>query len=177
MVSVGAKGDRRTLIAIRTVRNPADQSGPEPKIRRRRLTSAFAAKGPSLRRNRPRRPLATALTHSIVEGLWAQGTQGDSRGLPGGGRSPAKPVSPKRQFPANREKNTEKRILRRVLPEHKPKKLAVSIAYKNISVATEQGINSSLQGRNCAAEVRTGNAADHHACRTLARHRVSHSSS
>ena len=38
-------------------------SSREPKIRRRRLLSAFAGQGPSSRQNRPCRPLASALTH------------------------------------------------------------------------------------------------------------------
>ena len=56
----------------------------EPKIRRRRLISAFAGQGAVFWQNRPWRPFASALTHSIVGGLWATGTQDGSRRLPGG---------------------------------------------------------------------------------------------
>jgi hypothetical protein len=44
----------------------------------------FAGQGPSSQRNRPRRPLGSALRHQIVDGLWAPGTRGRSRGQPGG---------------------------------------------------------------------------------------------
>jgi hypothetical protein len=87
MVGVGANGARRTLIAIRTVRDLHDQSsraGGNPKFGDGDSVSAFAGQGPSSQQNRPRRPLASALTHSIVEGLWAPGTYGCLRGLPGG---------------------------------------------------------------------------------------------
>jgi len=40
-----------------------------------------------------------------------------------------------------------------------------------IPYAAEQGINSSLQRKNCAEGVRTGKATDHRVCRTRARNR------
>ena len=42
---------------------PVQPCGREPKIRRRRLISAFAGLGPSFQQNRRSRPLASALTH------------------------------------------------------------------------------------------------------------------
>jgi hypothetical protein len=117
MVGVGAKGARRPLIVIRTFRDLVGTStlprkdcsacwsqprGREPKTRRRRLISVFAGQGPSSQPNRPRRPLASALTHQIVKGLWAPGTEGGSRRLPGGAEgirtpSPCTTISNPRQ--------------------------------------------------------------------------------
>jgi hypothetical protein len=74
MVSVGAKSARRTLIAIRTFRDLSDQSSRavgNPKFGVGDSFPRSPAKGPSSRQNSLCRPLASALTHSIVEGLWA----------------------------------------------------------------------------------------------------------
>ena len=82
----------------RTRRNPKQTPSLETEFFGRRLSAAFERKRQTKPQYCYRRPYSATLTLSNVGRSWNRGNRRRSCGLPGGGRSPQKPVCGGRSF-------------------------------------------------------------------------------